>query len=85
MDLGCTIVVGFHDYCHATWVPARHLSQPSGPAVVEVEYDTTELPIRVGDRLVVVAEDTVSGWLWCQSESGREGWMPMRTLKPFHQ
>ena len=47
------------------WVPARHLSLPSGLAVVQTTYHTTELPTRVGEPLDVVAEDLESGWLWC--------------------
>ncbi|HKA69266.1 MAG TPA: SH3 domain-containing protein [Actinomycetes bacterium] len=62
------------------WVPARHLSQPSGRAVVITAYDTTELPTQVGDVLEVVTEDPVSGWLWCRSGVGREGWVPVRTV-----
>lgn len=63
------------------WVPSRHLSQPSGPATVNTAYDTTELPTQVGEVLEVVTEDLVSGWLWCRSSSGREGWVPMSTLE----
>jgi hypothetical protein len=62
------------------WVPARHLSASSGSAVVLTEYDTTELPTRPGEVLDVVAEDLVSGWMWCRSPEGREGWVPVKTL-----
>jgi hypothetical protein len=64
----------------AGWVPARHLSAPSGSAVVETGYDTTELPTQAGDMLDVLAEDLASGWLWCRSGEGREGWVPLNTL-----
>lgn len=63
------------------WVPARYLSQPSGPAVVLTAYDTTELPTRVGELLDVVAEDLESGWLWCRSSSARVGWVPLRSVE----
>ena len=63
------------------WVPARHLSASSGTAVLNTSYDTTELPTQVGDRLEVLAEDNASGWLWCRSGSGREGWVPINTLE----
>jgi hypothetical protein len=66
---------------HGTgWVPARHLSQPSGRAVVHTAYDTTELPTQVGEVLDVLAEDLVSGWLWCRSSIAREGWVPISTV-----
>ncbi len=66
----------------AGWVPARHLSAAAGDAVVETPYDTTELPTDVGEVLDVVAEDLPSGWLWCRSREGREGWVPVNTLAP---
>jgi uncharacterized protein YgiM (DUF1202 family) len=62
-------------------VPARHLPASSGTAVLNTSYDTTELPTQVGDRLEVLAEDNASGWLWCRSGSGREGWVPINTLE----
>jgi variant SH3 domain-containing protein len=65
----------------AGWVPSRHLSSSSGPAVVKIPYDTTELPTEVGDVLLVVAEDLPSGWLWCRSGTGREGWIPVKTVE----
>lgn len=67
---------------HGTgWVPARYLSQPFGPAVVQTRYDTTELPTQVSEVLEVVAEDVTSGWLWCRSSTGRQGWVPIRTRR----
>lgn len=62
------------------WVPARNLSKSSGSAVVVDAYDTTELPTEVGDDLEVLHEDTDSGWLWCRSPVGREGWVPIKTV-----
>ncbi len=62
------------------WVPARHLSAASGPAAVQTAYDTTELATEVGEVLEVVAEDLESGWLWCRACTGRDGWVPMKTL-----
>jgi hypothetical protein len=64
------------------WVPSRHLSAESGEAVVLTPYDTTELPTRVGETLDIVLRDDESGWVWCRSASGREGWVPARTLAP---
>jgi hypothetical protein len=65
----------------AGWMPARHLSRSSGLAVVEAAYDTAELPTEAGDVLEVVAEDLTSGWLWCRSADGREGWVPVKTVE----
>ncbi len=65
----------------AGWVPARRLSASSGAAVVQTPYDTTELPTEIGDALKVVVQDLQSGWLWCRSRDGREGWVPVKTLE----
>lgn len=64
------------------WVPARHLSAVKGDAEVVMPYDTTELPTSVGEVLEVIKADNESGWCWCRSTSGREGWVPNRTLGP---
>jgi len=69
----------------AGWVPARHLSQASGPAVVREAYDTTELPTDIGEHLLVKREDLDSGWLWCRSSNGREGWVPVETVEDVVQ
>jgi hypothetical protein len=66
---------------HGSGVPARHLSASAGIAVLKTSYDTTELPTHVGDLLEVLAEDNASGWLWCRSGGGREGWVPINTLE----
>lgn len=63
------------------WVPARHLSAAFGTAVVRTAYDTTELPTRVGEDLDILAEDLQSGWLWCRSGDGRQGWVPIKTVE----
>lgn len=66
---------------HGTgWVPARHLSTDEGEAEVVAAYDTQELPTTEGEILDVLGEDRVSGWLWCRSDSGRQGWVPIKTV-----
>lgn len=64
----------------AGWVPARYLSCLSGHAVMQAAYDTGELATEVGEILEVVVEDRPSGWIWCRSKDGREGWVPLKTL-----
>jgi hypothetical protein len=67
---------------HGTgWVPARHLSEAAGRALVTTAYDTTELTTRTREVVEVVTEDLISGWLWCRSGTGREGWVPVRTVE----
>ncbi len=63
------------------WVPARHLSVTEGRGLALEPYDTTELATSAGDLLAVVNEDLLSGWLWCRSVEGDEGWVPINTLR----
>jgi SH3-like domain-containing protein len=63
------------------WVPSRYLSADAGRAVVETPYNTTELATRSGEILEVVERDDESGWLWCRSTDGHEGWVPNRTVE----
>jgi SH3-like domain-containing protein len=64
----------------AGWVPVRSLSGSSGMVTVRTAYDTTELATSAGEPLEVIKEDIRSGWLWCRSREGREGWVPLSTL-----
>jgi uncharacterized protein YgiM (DUF1202 family) len=64
------------------WVPVRHLSGSSGMVTVREAYDTTELATSAGESLEVIKEDIRSGWVWCRSAEGREGWVPLSTLQP---
>jgi len=62
------------------WVPVRCLSGSKGTVTVRTAYDTTELATSAGEQLEVITEDIRSGWLWCRSREGREGWVPLNTL-----
>jgi hypothetical protein len=62
------------------WVPERHLDRDGATAVVAESYDTTELPTHEGEELELIREDRMSGWVWCRAKSGREGWVPEKTL-----
>lgn len=62
------------------WIPERHLDRQGASAIVTEGYDTTELPTVEGEKLELLHEDLTSGWLWCRANSGREGWVPERTL-----
>jgi ribosomal protein S18 acetylase RimI-like enzyme len=64
------------------WIPARHLEIDGERANVRAAYDTTELPTVAGELLAILRRDDLSGWLWCQAETGREGWVPSRTVEP---
>jgi hypothetical protein len=62
------------------WVPERHLDREGAMGVMTQAYDTTELPTELGEELEVLQEDVPSGWLWCRAKTGREGWVPERTV-----
>jgi hypothetical protein len=62
------------------WVPERHLDREGAMGAMTQAYDTTELPTELGEELEVLHEDSPSGWLWCRAKSGREGWVPERTV-----
>lgn len=62
------------------WVPARHLSGDSGIVIVSEAYDTTELAVGAGEEVEVVERDDESGWCWCRSDFGLEGWVPVAVL-----
>ena len=63
------------------WVPARYLSADRGPAAVIEGYDTTELPVTKGEVVTLVSKDDLSGWWWCRSAGGTEGWVPLDILE----
>ena len=67
------------------WVPVRHLSGSKGTVTVRTAYDTTELATSAGEHLEVITEDIRSGWLWCRSRAGREGWVPLSCEYVFYQ
>ncbi len=62
------------------WVPSRHLSVEQGAATVEAPYDTTELRVAAGQTVEVLGRDDASGWWWCRSEAGDEGWVPRSVM-----
>jgi hypothetical protein len=62
------------------WVPSRNLSAEEGVVTVEADYDTTELPVALGQIVEVLTRDDESGWWWCRSDAGAEGWVPRSVL-----
>ncbi len=62
------------------WVPGRFLETSGTVGTVVTGYDTTELSLRSGEIVEVVRDDLESGWSWCRTDNGREGWIPHRVL-----
>ncbi|CAD6007814.1 SH3 domain-containing protein [Agreia sp. COWG] len=63
------------------WVPVRYLSSTRPVAQVNTPYDTAELSTVVGDVIEIVREDRATGWLWCRSLDGRQGWIPASVVE----
>ena len=62
----------------AAWVPEAFLEITSGVALVNADYDSTELTVEPGDSVEVLRE--VAGWAWCRHGDGRHGWLPVASL-----
>jgi len=61
------------------WVPRNKLSEARPLATVLETYDTRELAVHAGARVELVHRDD-SGWAWCRSTQGSEGWLPLSCL-----
>lgn len=64
----------------AGWIPGRYLAISDSSGTVVTGYDTTELTVGAGEEVEVIVDDSVSGWSWCRSDAGLEGWVPNRAL-----
>lgn len=61
------------------WISDAYL-KPDGPnATLIKDYDATELGCTKGQTLQIERED--SGWAWCRSEAGEQGWVPVQNLR----
>jgi hypothetical protein len=56
------------------WVPENYVRVEGNTAFLLRDYNATELTVREGERLLVQFEE--SGWLWCRTALGLEGWVP---------
>jgi len=62
------------------WVPERHFERSGEHAIARRDYDTTELSVDPGDLLTVLEADERSGWLWCGTDDGTCGWIPVAVV-----
>jgi hypothetical protein len=67
----------------AGWVPDRHLDTSSDPAVMTIDYDTTELATTAGEELTLIERDDPSAWARVRNATGQEGWVPLSTVEPI--
>lgn len=60
------------------WAPEELLSISGATAVALADYDATELPTENGEPVRVIFE--MLEWAWIKNATGREGWVPVKTL-----
>lgn len=64
----------------AGWVPDDIIENRNGQQHARRDYSAIELSCATGEHLIVIAE--THGWAWCRSDTGKEGWVPLRNLSP---
>jgi hypothetical protein len=67
----------------SSWVPESCIRRTGNTAVAGCDYDATELTVAIGDELVLLKEE--SGWLWCTTQRGMNGWVPKECVNVVNQ
>jgi hypothetical protein len=62
------------------WAPESYIRCNEDRGVALRSYDATELSVVTGNQLTII--DIESGWLRCQGEDGRIGWVPEQNVEP---
>ncbi|MCG3227630.1 MAG: hypothetical protein H7645_11990 [Candidatus Heimdallarchaeota archaeon] len=62
------------------WVPKSYLKLSKNPGFYEVlqDYDSTELDVKIGDKVKIINE--VSCWFLVMKEENIEGWVPKENV-----
>jgi hypothetical protein len=61
------------------WVPEAYVERTGDSCVMLRDYAATELSVNVGEVLTIIGEEE-SQWVWCKSQAGRSGWVPVENL-----
>jgi len=61
------------------WVPKEYLMREDNKGIALVKYNSTELNVKVGERLSCSKE--ARGWFWCANQKGERGWVPKTKLR----
>jgi hypothetical protein len=61
------------------WVPESYLKIQNNQASLLMDYDATELSVKIGE--IYVIEDEESGWFFVSSKKGRKGWIPKENVE----
>jgi hypothetical protein len=59
------------------WVPQAWLGGSDGSTLLR-DFSAIELTVAAGDRLRLMYAE--SGFVWCQAQDGRRGWVPDAVL-----
>ena len=62
------------------WVPLAYLKLEGDKATALFDYNAMELTVEIGAALSVVREE--SSWALCETDSGEQGWIPLKCLEP---
>lgn len=60
------------------WVPETYIEQSGDTARARQDYAATELTAAVGELVSIQGQE--SGWLWCVTADGRNGWLPITSV-----
>lgn len=61
------------------WVIKSAVDIREGIGIAMEDYSSFELDIEKGERLCALR--SAGGWLWCENEQGKRGWVPEEYLK----
>jgi len=60
------------------WVPISYICNNNEEYAAVYDYDAKELSAGEGETVEILREE--SGWVWCRSSQGIEGWLPLECL-----
>jgi hypothetical protein len=60
------------------WIPRTLLTITGTAGIAREDYDARELTVAAGEMVAVMREE--SGWAWCVTSDGRDGWVPLSHL-----
>ena len=61
------------------WIPDTLVAGSDRAPIAGADYSALELSCAVGEQLEVMSEH--HGWAWCRNAAGKEGWVPLRSVK----
>ena len=61
------------------WVPQSYIEIDGNKCRMLVDYNAVELPVREGETLTILFEE--SDWGWCVNSRNEKGWVPLRNVR----